>query len=59
MHLILEWDDENPFASANSVMYIEGCGTAVIFSLKVRGGNIILFESKGRNTQSSMVNLVS
>ena len=41
MHFIVTGDDETSFAAAKCLTYIEGCATAVKFSLKVWGDNII------------------
>ena len=40
-HFVVTCDDKTSFAVANPVMYTEGYGKVVEFSLKVRGGNII------------------
>ena len=41
MHFVVTCNYKAYFSAAKSMMYIEGCGTAVIFAPKVRGGNII------------------
>ena len=48
-HFVVVSDDEASFAEDNYVTYINGCATAAVFSLGVKGGNIITCKQKTRN----------